>query len=1163
MKKIAQILAWYSFTFAFSIHTLAAQNATVASNGVQVFTSSHHAITPPLRSLAVSHVLYAGAHSNREILQHKPPFSNVARSSLAPTFESALSPPALVAPLSSNVNFGQNFDGMSVNADVALLGVGIVPPDTNGAVGATQYVQTVNTALAVYDKASGNLLFGPIASSQIFSSLPSSSACRADGQGDPVILYDKLTNVWLFSIGGFQSSTLSQCIAVSTSSDATSTWNVWDFQTGSNLYDYGKLGVWPDGYYYSADVFDQNSNYVGAIACSFDRAKMIPPSVSNTLTEVCFTNPSLFALTPADLDGVTPPPAGEPNFFLGLGSSQSVAGADNTNLVLYKFHVDFATPATSSFTGPVFVAVPSYSQLCLNTCFGVPQYQTTEPLDPLSFPLMFRLAYRNIGGTEYLAANHAIDTTSFTGTANGGVRWYQIANPAAATPTLAQWGTYTGPSSSPDTNWRWMGSIAMDKHGDIGLGYSESNTDIFPSIAVTGQAFGDPTGTMEDETVAFSGTGSQQSGLNRWGDYSDMTVDPVDDCTFWYTTEYLPNNAIYNWNTRIASFRFTGCPTSTPDFDVSTTPLSSPLTPGGSPGSSTVTVSALNGFAGTVNLDAQAIGTSAGLSVTMGPTSISSFPGSSMLTINTGGATPGGNYPVLITATSGSGPSTIHHSGYVNMAVNGYTLNSAVSPSPNGNLYVNQRGSATGNISLNNFYGFSGPVTLSVNNLPTGVTTSLNPNSISGTATAVMTVNATANATPQLLSPLSVTGTSGSLTQSVNALLAISAALGTGGAGTPLDLSRYFNVDAIYQDGASIPTVGGIDGGGNGVSAQLLTPSRILSGTQFNFGPPNTGGGLVNDAVLGTGASISVPPSQQAPYSGLQMIATVGGNRNGLQGQTITVTYTDGSSDQFLQNFSDWGSLRGTQPPTAVGEVPAVAMPYRDVDDGSQQFGPTYVFGYSFALNTAKSISSITLPNDAGPGGRLVVLAMTFNGIPEYTITGTVLSPATISHGASSRSSISITPLGGYTGIIKLSCSVAPSTGTCSFSPSNQVNITGATPVSSTLIFTAPASGSLVSASDSGGASRGLPGAYLVLCFAGLTLLWTARNPRMRRAYSASLTLACVLGALAVLPSCGGNSGGGSGGGSQPTTYTVMVNAKDASGATQANTAVTLTVTVQ
>jgi hypothetical protein len=247
---------------------------------------------------------------------------------------------------------------------------------------------------------------------------------------------------------------------------------------------------------------------------------------------------------PADLDGSTAPPAGSPNFMMNFGSN---------SLNLWKFHVDWSNSANTTLTGPTNIPVASFAAACGGgTC--IPQYGTRQKLDSLADRLMFRLAYRNFGTYQSLVVSHSVKVGTSRKNPYTGIRWYEIRNPSG-TPVVYQQSTF-----SPDTNYRWMGSVAMDKLGDMALGYSVSSGSIHPAIRYTGRLVSDAPSTMQAENSIIEGLGSQSGNkLSRWGDYSAMTVDPTDDCTFWYTTEYLQNTGSFNWNTRIASFKFPSC----------------------------------------------------------------------------------------------------------------------------------------------------------------------------------------------------------------------------------------------------------------------------------------------------------------------------------------------------------------------------------------------------------------------------------------------------------------------------------------------------------------------------------------------------------------------------------------------------------------------------
>jgi hypothetical protein len=436
---------------------------------------------------------------------------------------------------------GLNFDGIPSN--------GWLAPDTNGSAGATQYVQYVNNRFAVYDKSSGNLLHGPLLETALWSGF--GGLCSTDAEGDIIAEYDKAAGRWVMTHRVSHSGGPDfQCVAVSTTSDATGSYYRYAFQLPSNDFpDYPKLSVWPDAYYLS--VNDENPNtgsFIHAALCALDRNSMLNGASAAT---VCFSlNSSVYSsLLPADLDGNTPPPAGSPNYFLNL---------DKNSVDLWQFHVDFVNPSNSTFTGPVNIPVASYNPACGGGTFAVciPQAGTAQVVDSLGDRLMWRLAYRNFGDHETLVATHSVAT----GSGNVGVRWYEIRNPGG-TPTVYQQGTF-----APDSNFRWMGSITMDQMGDIALGYSESSSSMDPAIYYTGRLATDPLGTMENETLMMAGSAVEQ-GTYRWGDYTGMSIDPVDDCTFWYTNEYFAVNGKGNWHTRIASFKFPACPgvTTSPD----------------------------------------------------------------------------------------------------------------------------------------------------------------------------------------------------------------------------------------------------------------------------------------------------------------------------------------------------------------------------------------------------------------------------------------------------------------------------------------------------------------------------------------------------------------------------------------------------------------------
>ena len=267
-------------------------------------------------------------------------------------------------------------------------------------------------------------------------------------------------------------------------------------------------------------------------------------------TQQCFNlGTSYGGLLPADLDGPTQPAAGTPEYIVNFGSSR---------VNVWKFHVDWTTPASSTLTGPTAVATASFSTGCSGgTC--IPQTGTSQKLDSLADRMMYRLAYRQFPTYGAMVTNHTVAVGKQARTGQTGVRWYELRVNSAGTPSLFQQGTFTNGTGTGDGLYRWMGSAAMDKNGNIGLGYSVSSSGMRPSVRFTGRAATDPAGTMGAETSLQAGAGSQTTGLSRWGDYSSLSVDPDDDCTLWFTTEYLKTSGTFNWSTRVGSFKLNNC----------------------------------------------------------------------------------------------------------------------------------------------------------------------------------------------------------------------------------------------------------------------------------------------------------------------------------------------------------------------------------------------------------------------------------------------------------------------------------------------------------------------------------------------------------------------------------------------------------------------------
>jgi hypothetical protein len=536
MKNIATPLVLIAgLVVSFGPVRAAGRSAQPAGQGasvLEVSVSAHHAVSAPLRDIPSA----PRARTLTERPLRSAPGSQAGP--LAPDGALQQFSATTNAAVSSVLNFpgvGAGNYGFSPNA---------APPDTNGAVGATQYVQWVNESFAVFDKATGAIAAGfPKAGNTLWRGF--GGGCETNNDGDPIAQYDKLANRWVLTQFSVSTTPYLQCVAVSTTSDATGSYNLYSFNYGTQFPDYPKLGVWPDAYYVTYNIFNNGSTFAGPKVCAWDRTAMLAGAAA---TQVCFQlGTSVNSLLPSDLDGTNPPPAGAPNLLARISPSSS--------LQLWRFHVDFRTPGNSTLSGPSTLAVASYSEACGGgTC--VPQVNTRQQLDSLADRAMHRFAYRNLGTTDSWLLNHSVATSIVHNRANGsGIRWYELRGDVlAGVPTVYQQDTF-----APDSSFRWMGSIAQDKVGNIAVGYSVSSGSMHPAIRVASRAASDPLSQLTDETSIIEGTGSQLRNLSRWGDYSAMTVDPVNDCTFWYTNEYLKADGTFNWSTRIASFTLPGC----------------------------------------------------------------------------------------------------------------------------------------------------------------------------------------------------------------------------------------------------------------------------------------------------------------------------------------------------------------------------------------------------------------------------------------------------------------------------------------------------------------------------------------------------------------------------------------------------------------------------
>lgn len=423
---------------------------------------------------------------------------------------------------------------------------GYAPPDTNGDVGPNHYVQTVNVAMRIWNK-SGTPVTAVADVNALWDGF--GGLCETTNEGDPIVLYDPIADRWLISqfafSGNGSSAPFYECVAISTSPNPAGTYYRYSFLSPSNRFpDYPKFGVWPDGYYMSVNEFSEAGGYVGVGAWAMDRSRMLTGQSATMQYFHLGTNYGNFL--PADLDGATLPPAGAANPFISFDDWSS-----SPRLKVMNFRVNWATPGSTTFTAAPDIITAAFDS---NLCGGsncMPQPGTSNKVDALADRLMWRLAYRNFGSHQAMVVSHTVDTN---GADRAGVRWYELRS-TSGTWSILQQGTY-----SPDATNRFMPSVAMDGDGNIAVGYSASSTSVYPGLRYAGRLASDPAGQLsQGESVLVAGGGSQTGGGGRWGDYSSMSVDPTDDCTFWFTSEYYTSTSSQGWATRIGSFKFPSC----------------------------------------------------------------------------------------------------------------------------------------------------------------------------------------------------------------------------------------------------------------------------------------------------------------------------------------------------------------------------------------------------------------------------------------------------------------------------------------------------------------------------------------------------------------------------------------------------------------------------
>jgi subtilisin-like proprotein convertase family protein len=461
-----------------------------------------------------------------------------------------------------------SFAGLSNQDNSTAFGFRVSPPDTVGDVGPNHYVQMVNLMFRVFDKA-GNPLTAPLKVSSIFA--PLGAPCGSRDDGDPIVLYDPLADRWLLS----QFCTVAnpfnhQVIAISQTPDPSGPYFLYDFMMPNNKFnDYPKFGVWTDAYYMTDNQFNQaGTAFLGAGAFAFDRAKMLAgdPTASFIYVDIENGNTDIGGVLPADLDGATAPPAGAPALFSYFTAGEFGDPADA--LRIWEFRPNFATPAASTFIeipeSPIAVApFDPRSPTGRDDIEQPPPATSAANLDSIADRLLHRLVYRNFGTHESLVVNHTVNVSGVAPTTpathQAGVRYYELRRPIGGAFTVHEQATF-----APDGHNRWMGSAAMDGSGNLAVGYSISSSTLAPSIGYAARLATDPPGGLfQGEAILINGTGVQTDSGSRWGDYSSLNVDPADDCTFWFTSEYYTAasqaSSAVGWLTRIGTFSLPGC----------------------------------------------------------------------------------------------------------------------------------------------------------------------------------------------------------------------------------------------------------------------------------------------------------------------------------------------------------------------------------------------------------------------------------------------------------------------------------------------------------------------------------------------------------------------------------------------------------------------------
>jgi hypothetical protein len=760
--------------------------------------------------------------------------------------------------------------------------------------------------------------------------------------------------------------------------------------------------VWSDGYYVTWNIFLNGSTFNGAEACAWNRTDMLNGVASPKFK--CFQLSTAFAsLLAADWDGTTAPPAGSPEYFMDIDPS---SGALN----IWNFHFDPTTPSNSTFTGPTLVSgVAPFTAPCPETpateqtfqdC--LPQPGTTQKLDAIGDRLMYRLAYRNFGDHESLVANHTVLTAG----GNTGVRWYEVRSPDG-TPTLYQQGTF-----APDTDNRWMASVAMDKSGNIGVGYSVTSSVTYPSIRYTGWEVGNTLGTLQAETSLVAGGGSQ-TGYNRWGDYSAMMTDPSDDCTFWYTQQYQATTQSADWNTRIGSFKFSNCGQA---LTPTTTTLVSSANPSvfGQPVTFTATVTGAGGTPtgkvtfkdgsttlGSVALNSSGVATYTTSSLTDPPHSITAVYG--------GDATFAGSTSSVLTQTVNQAGTTTGIGSSPNPSNYGVSVTftasvTAVAPGA---------GTPTGTVTFKDGSGTLGSAALNGSGTATYSTSSLSATSHSITAVYSGDTNFTTSTSTALTQTVNKANTSTNVNSGPNpstygqSVMFTATVTPSTGTGTPTG-SVTFTVDGTPQ------TPVGMSGGSASFSTASLTggshsiTASYSGDSNYSTSSSGTVTQTVNKAGTTTGLTSSANPSTTG--QSVTFTATVS-----APAATGTVTFYDGTT------VIGSGGLSGGKATYATSTLAAGSHSISATYGGDNNYSSSNSSTLTQNVNSSVITTTTTLGSSLNPStyGQSVTVTATVSptsgsgtptGSVTFTVDGSPQAPVALSGGKAALVTSSLVP---------------------------------------------------------------------------------------------------------------------------------------------------------